>query len=423
MIGEKKLAVIGLGYVGLPLACAFGKIYETIGFDISLKRCAQLQDGIDTTGEVTELELKDARKLHFSSNPSDLSQCTIFIVTVPTPINPDKSPNLQPIKLASKMIARHLKVGDIVIYESTVYPGLTEEICVPILEDVSGLKFNTDFYCGYSPERINPGDKKHNLRSIVKVTSGSTPKIAKLVDDLYGEVISAGTHLAPSIRVAEAAKIIENTQRDLNIALMNELSQIFRILDIDFEEVLLAARTKWNFLHFTPGLVGGHCIGVDPYYLTNKAQESGYEPKIILSGRKINDEMAKNVAYQTLKCMRRKEIDIAASRCLVLGITFKENCPDIRNTKVVDLVRELEDWGVVVDCYDPWADKNEVMSEYNIEMISQLSSHKYDTIVIAVPHEEFQRFNISDIRDMCKAQHVIVDVKWLFSKEEVDVRL
>ena len=418
-----RLGIVGLGYVGLPLAVEFGKHFDTVGFDVKKTRIAELEAGKDVTLETTRAELKAATRLRFTSDLSDLKRCRVFIVTVPTPIDEYKRPDLTPLQLASESVGKVLKRGDIVIYESTVYPGCTEEICVPILERESGLKFNRDFFAGYSPERINPGDKEHRLTSIKKVTSGSTPEIAEFVDKLYSAIIRAGTHRASSIKVAEAAKVIENTQRDVNIALINELALIFNRLGIDTEEVLKAAGSKWNFLKFTPGLVGGHCIGVDPYYLTHKAQEIGYHPEMILAGRSLNDNMGLYVAQQITQLMNDRRIHVKGSRALVLGMTFKENCPDIRNSKVVDVVRELQKYGANVDVYDPWADGSECKHEYGLRPIRTLTPRTYDAVVVAVAHREFAELGAEGVRKLCKKNHVVYDIKHVFPASEVDGRL
>ena len=420
---NSSIAIIGLGYVGLPLAVEFAKKRKVIGYDINETRINELKKGIDNTLETSSLELKNATHLRFSNNLEDLNECEIFIITVPTPINKNKKPDLSPLKMASKSIGSILKKGNLVIYESTVYPGATEEVCVPILEEKSDLIFNEEFYCGYSPERINPGDKEHRITNIKKVTSGSTPKIAKIVDELYQEIITEGTHMASSIKVAEAAKVIENTQRDVNIALINELSLIFNELDIDTESVLEAAGTKWNFLPFKPGLVGGHCIGVDPYYLTHKALEVGYNPEIILAGRKINDKMGFFVADQVSNLMKEKGIDLSNSNVLIMGLAFKENCPDIRNTKVVDLIKAFEDLTFKVDVYDPWVNHDVAFNEYEIELIKTPIKGRYDAIVLAVAHDTFKDFSSNQIKAFCKDIHVIYDIKYLLNKENVDGRL
>ena len=415
-----RLAIIGLGYVGLPLAVEFGKKYDTIGFDINAKRIEELKQGIDRTLEISPEELKEAKNLSFTTSIEDIKDATIYIVTVPTPIDEHKNPDLTPLIMASRTVGRVLKKGDIVIYESTVFPGCTEEVCVPELERESGLKFNEDFFCGYSPERINPGDKKHRLPNIKKVTSGSTPEIAKKVDELYKSIITAGTHLAPSIKVAEAAKVIENAQRDINIAFVNELALIFDKLNIDTLDVLEAAGTKWNFLPFRPGLVGGHCIGVDPYYLAYKAKEVGYHPQIILAGRRTNDEMGVFVANKVVKLLIHKGHKVKGSKALVLGITFKENCPDIRNSRVIDVINELKDFGIDVDVYDPWADKEEVRREYDLELLQQEPSFKnYDSIILAVAHEQFKELDYSAI----PKTSVVFDIKGVLPKSVADKRL
>ena len=420
---KTAIGVVGLGYVGLPLAVEFGRKRPVIGFDTNDVRIEELSKGIDRTLETTDKELSEAVYLSYTNNIEDLKDCNIYIVTVPTPIDHDKKPDLDPLVKASKAIGSILKTGDIVIYESTVYPGATEEICVPILEEQSGLSFNNDFFCGYSPERINPGDKEHRITTIRKVTSGSTPEIAKKIDKLYQEIITEGTYLAKSIKVAEAAKVIENTQRDVNIALINELSLIFNELDIDTESVLDAAGTKWNFLPFRPGLVGGHCIGVDPYYLTFKALEVGYNPEIILAGRKINDNMSVFIADQISKLMTKKDISINGANILMMGLAFKENCPDIRNTKVVDLIEALKNYSCRVDVYDPWVDKLEAMNHFNIELINTPSKGKYDAIVLAVAHDRFKDYSPNEIKDFGKENHVIYDIKYLLSVDDVDGRL
>lgn len=419
-----RIGVVGLGYVGLPLAVEFGKFFPTVGFDINERRIAELQAGKDSTLEVSKAELKGAAQLEYSASLAALKKCTFFIVTVPTPIDQYKRPDLTPLVKASETLGKVLKRGDIVVYESTVYPGCTEEVCVPVLEKFSGLKFNQDFFCGYSPERINPGDKQHRLPSIKKVTSGSTPEIAEVVDALYATIITAGTHKASSIKVAEAAKVIENTQRDVNIALINELSLIFNRLGIDTEEVLKAAGTKWNFLPFRPGLVGGHCIGVDPYYLTHKAQEIGYHPEMILAGRRLNDNMPLYVAGEVIKLMTRKRIHVDGSRVLVLGLTFKENCPDVRNTKVVDVVRELERYGANVDVVDPWANAAEAQHEYGLKPSKTVrKGAKYDAVVLAVAHNEFKELGAAALRKLGKKNHVLYDIKHLLPASETDGRL
>lgn len=418
---NNKIAVIGLGYVGLPLAVEFGKIMPVVGFDINILRVKELTDGHDRTLETSDNDLKEAVHLVYTTNLEDTRSCNIFIITVPTPIDRFKRPDLTPLIKASESVGKVLKKGDIVIYESTVYPGATEEECVPMLEKYSNLKFNVDFFCGYSPERINPGDKVHTVTKIRKVTSGSTPEVATFVDELYKKIIVAGTFLASSIKVAEAAKVIENSQRDINIAFVNELALIFNKLDIDTQEVLQAAGTKWNFLPFSPGLVGGHCIGVDPYYLTHKAQEVGYNPEIILAGRRLNDNMGIYSANRTIKLMIQKGHTIAGSRVLVLGMTFKENCPDIRNSRVIDVINELKDFGCNVDVYDPWADYEEVKHEYGVELLPKIQNLlPYDAIVLAVAHNQF---NLDDIAHLRKHDTVLFDIKSFFAKADVDGRL
>ena len=418
-----KLGVIGLGYVGLPLAVEFGKHFQTVGFDIKAARVAELKAGRDSTLEVEPHDLKQAKFLTYSTDIKELRACKVFIATVPTPIDRYNRPDLKPIESASEFIGKVLKKGDVVIFESTVYPGCTEEVAVPILERVSGLKFNKDFFAGYSPERINPGDKEHRLPTIKKITSGSTPEVADFVDSLYAAIITAGTHKASSIRVAEAAKVIENTQRDVNIALINELALIFNRLGIDTEEVLVAAGTKWNFLPFRPGLVGGHCIGVDPYYLTHKAQEVGYHPEMILAGRRINDNMAIYVAERVAQLMIRKRIHVKGARILMMGLTFKENCPDLRNSKVVDVVKELTGYGAKVDVYDPWVDSSEAEHEYGIRPIRKPAAGKYDAIVMGVAHQQFRELGLAAIRSFAKNPHVLYDIKHVFKAREVDGRL
>jgi UDP-N-acetyl-D-glucosamine/UDP-N-acetyl-D-galactosamine dehydrogenase len=420
---NKKIAIVGLGYVGLPLAIEFGKKRKVIGFDINQDRISELKIGKDSTLETTADELQDAIHLSYTTNLDDINDCGIYIVTVPTPIDKHKKPDLTSLEKSSETVGKVLKKGDIVIYESTVYPGATEEVCVPILEEQSGLNFNEDFYCGYSPERINPGDKEHRVATIKKVTSGSTPEIATKVDELYQEIITAGTHKVDSIKVAEAAKVIENTQRDVNIALINELALIFNKLDIDTESVLEAAGTKWNFLPFRPGLVGGHCIGVDPYYLTYKAIEVGYTPEVILAGRRLNDSMGSYIANQVSRLMTKKRIHIVDANVLIMGLTFKENCPDLRNTRVVDLVQEFEGFNCNVDVYDPWIDKEESVHEYGIKPIDAPIKGKYDAILLAVAHDEFKRLSLESIRGFGKNNHVLYDIKYLFKAEEVDGRL
>jgi UDP-N-acetyl-D-galactosamine dehydrogenase len=421
---DKVIAVIGLGYVGLPLAVEFGKVRSVIGFDINPGRIAELQSGLDHTLECSTVELQQAKQLRYSCNPQDLKKAQVFIVTVPTPVDNANRPHMAPLVKASTIVGRALKKGDLVIYESTVYPGATEEVCVPVLEQTSGLKFNQDFFCGYSPERINPGDKEHRLPTIIKVTSGSTPEVAEQVDLLYQQIITAGTHKASSIRVAEAAKVIENTQRDLNIALMNELSLIFHKLSIDTLEVLEAAGTKWNFLPFRPGLVGGHCIGVDPYYLTHKAQEVGYHPEVILAGRRINDSMAAHVADETVKLMLCKGLPVLRSKVLVLGLTFKENCPDLRNTKVVDIVMALRDYNTQVDVYDPWIDLAEAEHEYGLKCLPQTPvDGEYAAIVVAVGHQQFIELGEQGIKALGQPGAVLYDVKSILPAGSADRRL
>lgn len=422
-LSDVNLAVVGLGYVGLPLAVEFGKFRSVVGFDINNPRILALRDGHDSTLEVADVELVQASYLSYTTALADLSVCNVFIVTVPTPIDEYKQPDLTPLFKASETIGKVLKVGDIVIYESTVYPGATEEECVPVLERVSGLKFNVDFFVGYSPERINPGDKEHRVTTIKKVTSGSTPQVADLVDELYNQIITAGTHKACSIKVAEAAKVIENTQRDLNIALINELAIIFNKIGIDTESVLQAAGTKWNFLPFRPGLVGGHCIGVDPYYLTHKAQAIGYHPEIILAGRRLNDSMGAYVVAQLVKAMLKKRIHVNGSRVLLMGLTFKENCPDLRNTRVVDIVRELAEYNIHVDVYDPWVSVAEAEHEYCITPVSKPVEGGYDGIILAVAHNEFRELGAANIRRYGKVEHVLYDLKYLLNAGESDLRL
>lgn len=422
-INELKIAVIGLGYVGLPLAVEFGKQRSVVGFDINASRIAALMSGTDHTLEVSDEELAVAIHLRYSSDIQTLKDCNFFIVTVPTPIDNSKQPDLTPLIMASKAIGSLLKKDDIVVYESTVYPGATEEVCVPVLEEVSGLIFNQDFYAGYSPERINPGDKEHRVTNILKITAGSTLEVADFIDKVYNLIITAGTHKAPSIRVAEAAKVIENTQRDVNIALINELAVIFNKMGIDTEAVLKAAGTKWNFLPFRPGLVGGHCIGVDPYYLTHKAQAIGHNPEIILAGRRLNDSMGEYVVTQLVKTMIKKRIQVEGAKVLVLGLSFKENCPDVRNTKVIDIVHELQAYNIEIDVHDPWIDANEAKREYSITPIAQLVTAQYDGIILAVAHEQFVAMGIENIRALGKDNHVLYDLKYLFTKEDADIRL
>ena len=415
-----RICILGLGYVGLPLAVEFGKKYETIGFDLKKERIAELVGGTDSTLEVSSEELAEASLLRFTDELTAIANSTVYIVAVPTPIDQAKRPNFRPLLGASTTVGKVLKPGDTVIYESTVYPGATEEICVPILEKESNLKFNTDFFCGYSPERINPGDKAHRLPSIVKVTSGSTPETAEFVNQLYASIITAGTFKASSIKVAEAAKVIENTQRDVNIALINELSMIFARLGINTLEVLEAAGTKWNFLPFRPGLVGGHCIGVDPYYLTHKAQEVGYHPNMILAGRRLNDQMGQYIASSFIKLLLKKKIDTHNAKVLVMGLTFKENCPDLRNTRVIDIIEELQSYGLDVDVYDPWVQSAEAADEYGIQIIQDLCENTYCGIIIAVAHDQFKQLNGADLRKLCVHDSVIFDVKNLLPRNEVD---
>lgn len=422
-INDIKLAIVGLGYVGLPLAVEFGKKRSVIGFDINEARIVELKQGHDHTLEVDDDELKSATGLQFTTSIERLGEANVFIVTVPTPIDRYKQPDLTPLIKASETIGRVLKKGDIVIYESTVYPGATEEDCVPVLERMSGLVFNRDFYAGYSPERINPGDKAHRVSTIKKVTSGSTAEVAALIDDLYKQIIVAGTHRAPSIRVAEAAKVIENTQRDVNIALINELALIFNKMNIDTEAVLVAAGTKWNFLPFRPGLVGGHCIGVDPYYLTHKAQSIGYHPEIILAGRRLNDAMGSYVVSQLVKAMTRKSINVKGARVLVMGLTFKENCPDLRNTRVVDIVSELKEYDMDVDVYDPWVDSKDAQLEYGLTPVQILENGIYDAVVLAVAHHQFTDLGAAGIRALGKPAHVLYDLKYILPAEQSDLRL
>lgn len=415
-----KLCIIGLGYVGLPLAVEFSKKYPTIGFDLNSSRVSELRSGVDSTFEVSSAELKESQQLDFTTDAQAISACNVYIVAVPTPIDAAKRPDFKPLEGASRTVAEVLEKGDVVVFESTVYPGATEEVCVPLLEKGSGLRYNKDFFCGYSPERINPGDKLHRLPSIVKITSGSTPTTALFVDQLYKSIITAGTFMASSIKVAEAAKVIENTQRDVNIALINELALIFDKLDINTREVLAAAGTKWNFLPFHPGLVGGHCIGVDPYYLTHKAQEVGYHPNMILAGRRLNDNMGNYIATTVIKKMVKKGIDTANSRILVMGLTFKENCPDLRNTRVIDIISEFAEYGITVDVYDPWVQSDEAFREYRINLVEHLRDNTYSGIVIAVAHRQFAEMTIVQLRRLCKDNSVIYDVKSLFPRDQVD---
>ncbi|WP_191112976.1 Vi polysaccharide biosynthesis UDP-N-acetylglucosamine C-6 dehydrogenase TviB [Acinetobacter lwoffii] len=422
-LSEVKVAIIGLGYVGLPLAVEFGKKVPVVGFDIYQKRIDELKSGKDHTLEVSPKELAQATQLTYSTQLEDLKDCNFFIVTVPTPIDEYKRPDLTPLVKASQSIGKVLKKNDIVVYESTVYPGATEEICIPVLEQVSGLKFNQDFFAGYSPERINPGDKLHRVTNILKITSGSTPEVADFVDEVYNLIIEAGTHKALSIKVAEAAKVIENTQRDVNIALINELAVIFNKMEIDTEAVLQAAGTKWNFLPFRPGLVGGHCIGVDPYYLTHKAQSIGYHPEIILAGRRLNDGMGAYVVTQLVKGMIKKKIQVEGAKVLVLGLSFKENCPDIRNTKIIDIVHELQEYHIQADVYDPWVDASEAQHEYGITPVQTLENGQYDAVILAVAHEQFKAMGVDAIRALGKVNHVLYDLKYVLSQSESDLRL
>jgi UDP-N-acetyl-D-glucosamine/UDP-N-acetyl-D-galactosamine dehydrogenase len=418
-----RLCIIGLGYVGLPLAVEFGKKIDTIGFDINLQRVDALQQGIDATLELSSEELKEPESLTFSTQEADIKGCDIYIVTVPTPINSSHQPDLTPLEKASALLGRVIKNNSIVIYESTVYPGCTEEICIPIIEQVSGLKFNQDFFAGYSPERINPGDKQRRVHNIIKITSGSTPEVAEYVDQLYRKIVVVGTHKAGSIKVAEAAKVIENTQRDLNIALVNELALIFHRIGIDTLEVLEAAGTKWNFLPFRPGLVGGHCISVDPYYLTHKAQQVGYYPEVILSGRRVNNAMGAFVADSVVKMMTKRKSQVVDARVLIMGLTFKENCPDLRNTGVIDIIEEMKTYNTLVDIYDPWADPAEAHHEYGLSLISAPEKNTYDAIIICVAHNQFKELGAQGIRALGKTNHVLFDVKHVLPKSDVDARL
>jgi UDP-N-acetyl-D-galactosamine dehydrogenase len=417
---ETKIGIIGLGYVGLPLAVEFGRHFDTVGLDINARRIAELKDGVDRSLEVDSGELGSARRLSYTANPDDLADCNVYIVTVPTPIDDHKRPDLTPLIKASETLGRVLRKDDIVVYESTVYPGATEEVCVPILEACSGLVFNRDFFCGYSPERINPGDKEHRVTTIRKITSGSTPEAADFVDELYRTVIVAGTHKASSIKVAEAAKVIENTQRDVNIALINELAILFQKLGLNTLEVLEAAGSKWNFLPFRPGLVGGHCIGVDPYYLTHKAQEIGHHPEIILAGRRINDGMGEYVSNRVVKLMTRKGIPVCQANILILGLTFKENCPDIRNTRVTDIVQELGGYNASVEIYDPWANPEEVRHEYGLDLLSEPVPGRYDAVIVAVAHRQFTALGAQGIRALTRPGGVVFDVKYALPKDAVD---
>ncbi len=422
-IESSRLAIIGLGYVGLPLAVEFGKQLPTVGFDINEHRIGELREGIDSTLETSASELAEATKLTITNDHAALADCTVYIVTVPTPVDDNKQPDLTPLRKASETVGKVLKAGDVVIYESTVYPGATEEVCVPVMEKISGLKFNVDFFAGYSPGRINPGDKQRRLTNILKITSGSTPEIADFVDGLYRRIVTAGTHKASSIRVAEAAKVIENTQRDVNIALVNELAQIFKRLGIDTEDVLKAAGTKWNFLPYRPGLVGGHCIGVDPYYLASKAQQHGYFPEIITASRRINDNMGVYVASEVMRLMTQKRIHIVDANILVMGLAFKENCPDLRNTRVVDIVNELVACNAHVDIYDPWVDSEHAQTEFGFATIPQPAQRHYDAIVIAVAHDQFKAMGIDEVRKLAKNTSVVFDIKYVFPADKVDGRL
>ncbi|MDO7085013.1 Vi polysaccharide biosynthesis UDP-N-acetylglucosamine C-6 dehydrogenase TviB [Pseudocolwellia sp. AS88] len=422
-LNDVKIGIIGLGYVGLPLAVEFGKKYQTVGFDIHEKRITELKAGHDFTLEVSSEELADSAHISYSCNVDDLKSCNVYIVTVPTPIDKHKQPDLTPLVKASAMLAKVIEKGDVVVYESTVYPGATEEVCIPEIEKHSSLVFNQDFFAGYSPERINPGDKEHRVTNILKVTSGSTAEIAEFIDQLYGSIITAGTYKASSIKVAEAAKVIENTQRDLNIALINELAVIFNKLEIDTEEVLKAAGTKWNFLPFRPGLVGGHCIGVDPYYLTHKAQAIGYNPEVILAGRRINDGMAEYVVSQLTKTMIKRKLQVNGANVLVMGLTFKENCPDVRNTKVVDILSELGEYEMNVDVYDPWVNPADAKHEYDVDLIAEPEAGKYDAVIFAVAHHQFKAMSNSDIKALMKPEHVIYDLKYMLDMDFSDIRL
>jgi UDP-N-acetyl-D-galactosamine dehydrogenase len=417
---DTKIGIIGLGYVGLPLAVEFGKHFETVGFDIDARRIAELKSGVDRSLEVDQYDLALAKKLSYSIYPGELADCNVYIITVPTPVDGHKRPDLSPLEAASATVGKLLNRGDLVVYESTVYPGATEEVCVPILEARSGLVYNVDFCCGYSPERINPGDREHRVTSIRKVTSGSTPEAAEFVDRLYRTIVTAGTHRAASIKVAEAAKVIENTQRDVNIALVNELAILFHKLGLNAADVLEAAGSKWNFLPFRPGLVGGHCIGVDPYYLTHKAQAVGHHPEMILAGRRINDQMGEYVAARVVKLMTQRGLPVCDANILVLGLTFKENCPDIRNTKVTDIIRELRGYNARVDVYDPWADFEEVRREYGIELIEKPGESRYDAVIVAVVHREFRAMSVETIRGLTKPNGVVFDVKYALPREAVD---
>ena len=422
-LSKTRLAIIGLGYVGLPLAVEFGKNISVVGFDINKARVSELKKGVDNTLEVDSDELAEAKSLSYTTETSDLENCNVYIVTVPTPIDKSKNPDLTPLIKASEMLGLVISKNDVVIYESTVYPGATEEVCVPIIEKISKLQFNKDFFAGYSPERINPGDKEHRVTSILKVTSGSTPEAANYVNDLYSSIITAGTHKASSIKVAEAAKVIENTQRDVNIALINELAIIFNRLNINTEEVLIAAGTKWNFLPFRPGLVGGHCIGVDPYYLTHKAQEVGYNPEMILAGRRLNDNMGCYVVSQIVKLMLQKKIHVNDSNILIMGLTFKENCPDLRNTRVIDMLEEFSEYGANVDVYDPWVDKAAAKREYGLTLLNEIDKNKYDAIILAVAHTEFSKLGADALHELGKDDHILYDLKYILPADQVDGRL
>ena len=422
-ISKIRIGIIGLGYVGLPLAVEFGKKFPTVGFDVNRNRVSELKSGNDSTLEVTKDELSQVKQLTYADTVSEIESCNFYIVTVPTPIDIYKNPDLSFLESACQTVGKVIKRGDIVVFESTVYPGATEEVCVPVIEQESGLVYNQDFFAGYSPERINPGDKEHRVTTITKVTSGSTPEAANYIDSVYSSIIQAGTYKASSIKVAEAAKVIENTQRDLNIALINELSLIFNKLEIDTEEVLLVAGTKWNFLPFRPGLVGGHCIGVDPYYLTHKAQAIGYNPEVILAGRRINDSMGAHVAQRVIKMMTTRRVHAAGSNILILGLAFKENCPDLRNTRVIDMITEFKSYNASIDVYDPWVNPDEARKEYNIEMISELKNNHYDAVVIAVGHQQFRDMGGSEIRKLGREGSIIFDVKYTFPKDSVDGRL
>lgn len=423
LLENLKIGIIGLGYVGLPLAVEFGKKYQTIGFDINKTRIVELNKGEDTTLECTRDELLDSQYLSYTSSLDEIKNCNFYIVTVPTPIDESNVPDLNPLKRASQALGKFISKDDIVVYESTVYPGATEEVCLPIIERISGLKFNQDFFAGYSPERINPGDKVNRLTTIVKITSGSTPEVAEFVDAVYKSIVTAGTHKASSIKVAEAAKVIENTQRDLNIAIINEFAKIFNRLNIDTEEVLKAAGTKWNFLPFKPGLVGGHCISVDPYYLTYKAKEVGYSPEVILAGRRINDGMGSYVATQLVKKLSSRKIHIDEAKVLIMGFTFKGDCPDVRNTKVIEIIKELQSFNIKVDVYDSWANPTEVEHEYGITLLNELKNDHYDGIVLAVDHSELKEMGIEKVRALGKCNHVVYDVKYVFASNEADLRL